>query len=307
MGTRPTIYLHSTWRCASTYVWAKFRGSPQHYCYFEPLNEHLADVDNAFIDRFRPWSFAHHPELEKPYLDEFRPLVSPQGGIEGFPAALTFGNFHLDPTASHPQLTSYFTTLERFATENGLAPVFGCVRTDLRTGWFRANLPGVHIALRRNPRRQFLSCLAQGARGNPYFLQRGPVILDCNKEDPLFAPIRALVDLAPIGDHLRQPFLESGQAPQWSELYLISYFLHRLAADEAAQAHLILDMDQISTEPAAARRAESAIRELTGTAVSFADCRIERYADQLSRADPIFAALEATVDASLDAAPRAAA
>jgi hypothetical protein len=38
---KDAIFLHSSWRAASTCVWAKFRQRPDTYCYFEPLNEHL--------------------------------------------------------------------------------------------------------------------------------------------------------------------------------------------------------------------------------------------------------------------------
>jgi hypothetical protein len=65
------IILHSSWRSASTYVWTKFRARPETYCYFEPLNETLATVTAETINRFIPWSFAHHPPLDAPYLEEF--------------------------------------------------------------------------------------------------------------------------------------------------------------------------------------------------------------------------------------------
>ena len=306
MDARPAIYLHSTWRCGSTYAWAKFRDLPGHYCFFEPLNEHLANADPDFVDRFRPWSYANHPTLVRPYLDEFRPLLAPRGGINAFPEAFTFGSYRLDPAEERPELASYFETLERFARDRSLTPVFGCVRTDLRVGWFRANLPGVHIALRRDPRRQFLSCLAQGAHGNPYFLQRGLIILENNRDDPFFAPVRRIVDLQRIGEALRQTASQSCE-PCWSELYKISYFLHRLACAEAAHADLILDMDRISTEGTEAQAAETAVKSLTGVNLSFADCKIKRYEPQLSWANPVFAAIEAQIDDLFDHEARLAA
>src|ERR1035438_1608919 len=58
---KDAIFLHSSWRAASTYVWAKFRQRPDTYSYFEPLNEHLFTATAEVIDGFRPWSFANHP------------------------------------------------------------------------------------------------------------------------------------------------------------------------------------------------------------------------------------------------------
>lgn len=94
------IFLHSSWRAASTYVWSKFRQRPDTYCYFEPLNEHLFTLTPGVVDHFVPWSFANHPALEAPYLEEFRPLIRRQGnggipalGVPNFPAHLTFGQY----------------------------------------------------------------------------------------------------------------------------------------------------------------------------------------------------------------------
>ena len=287
---RPAIYLHSTWRSASTYVWAKFRDRPEHCCFFEPLNEHLVDATPDFIDRFRPWSFANHPVLTAPYLEEFRPLLSPKGGLADFPAAFTFGHYCLERSERHPELQGHFERLERCARAEGRAPVFGCVRTDLRLAWCRANLPGVHIALRRDPRRQFLSCLAQAVGGNPYFLERGLVILAANRDEPAFAPLRAAVDI-------KLPLRFGDPDFSWAQLYMISYFLHRLAREQARHADLQIDLDGISADRDAARHAEELIERATGTAISFADCAIETYEALLARYDHVFTAIEADVHA----------
>ena len=107
------IFLHSSWRAASTYVWAKFRQRLDTYCYFEPLNEHLFTATAKVIDGFRPWSFANHPALDAPYLEEFRPLIGPGGGIPGFPAHLTFGRYCAASDDSLPELEAYLADLAR--------------------------------------------------------------------------------------------------------------------------------------------------------------------------------------------------
>jgi len=107
------IFLHSSWRAASTYVWSKFRQRPDTYCYFEPLNEHLFTLTAEVVDRFVPWSFANHPALGAPYLEEYRPLIGTGGrpalglsasGISGFPAHLTFGRYCSASDDSLPEL-----------------------------------------------------------------------------------------------------------------------------------------------------------------------------------------------------------
>ena len=172
MSSEP-IFIHASWRSASTYVWSKFRHHPDAYAYFEPLNEHLTTATQEFIDGFRPWSFAHHPPLSAPYLEEFRPLIRPTGGVPGFPSRLSYGHYCAGRTADLADLKSYLDDLALLARQHGRRPVYGFVRTDLRVGWFRGHMPGKHIFVRREPRRQFLSMLRQAAKRNPYFLQRG--------------------------------------------------------------------------------------------------------------------------------------
>jgi hypothetical protein len=63
---------------------------------------------------------------------------------------------------------------------------------------------------------------------------------------------------------------------------------------------LMIDLDGMSNDPVAAAAAEKAIADLTGAAISFADCKIEPYDDYLKWAAPSFAALEAQVASLLD-------
>ena len=40
----PTVFIHSGWRCSSTYVWHRFRALPGVRAYYEPWHEQLARV-----------------------------------------------------------------------------------------------------------------------------------------------------------------------------------------------------------------------------------------------------------------------
>jgi hypothetical protein len=294
------VFLHSSWRAASTYVWAKFRAIPQAYCYFEPLNEHLATATQRLIDRHRPWSYAHHPKLDAPYLEEFRPLIRAEGGVPGFPAELTYGRYRLDRTAVLPELERYFATLADFARCHDKTPVFGMVRSDLRMGWFRHHVPGTHIFIRRHPRRQFMSCLRQMANGNPYFIERWMVILGNNRDDPAFGPLLTLVDVpAYAGEpQLRDLFyrMQARQAPMHHN-YMMFYFLHLLATrDLPASCDLVIDVDRLGRDPEAVEEIEARIAEETGAQISFADCRPETYESSLDWSAAHFARLESIVE-----------
>ncbi len=298
---RTPVYLHSSWRTGSTYVWAKFRALSEAYCYFEPLNEHLAKEGESFIDGFVPWAYAHHPKLETPYLEEYRPLLNRHGGIAGFPAHLTYGSFRANRSADFPELESYFGRLSDFARGFDKVPVFGCVRTGLRVDWFRHHLKGAHIFLLRDPRRQFVSYLNQAANGNPYFIERCWVILGNNQDDPAFAPLRELIAIPAYegGSDQRDMFYrQTTYQSEWADLYIIFYFLHLLTLKGllADSFDLMIDLDQMSHDKAAVSKAEADIADLTGAAISFADCKIESYADQMKSAAAGFAALERKVE-----------
>jgi hypothetical protein len=317
------IFLHSSWRTASTYVWAKFRQRSDTYCYFEPLNEHLFAATAEVIDRFVPWSFANHPALEAPYLEEFRPLIRRDGdgglsgfgvqsfGIPGFPAHLTFGRYCATSGDPMPELEAYLADLAQLARRLGRRPVYGFVRTDLRVGWFRARMPGTHIFIRREPRRQFMSMLRQAVQGNPYFLQRGVVILRHNLEAPAFAPLLAAlefpaIDLPPLLDSsaLREAFRgKLVDETVLRRLYFIFYFMWLLARQLGEpHCHLVIDIDRLSIDRLSLhhsyrREIEDRLGDLVGMAVSFADCRVERYDQNLSWSAAQFEALEREIEA----------
>jgi hypothetical protein len=294
------IYLHSSWRAASTYVWAKFRQRPDAYCYFEPLNEHLATATAEIVDGFRPWSYAHHPALDTPYLEEFRPLIGPGGGIPGFPAHLTFGRYCADRDALLPELEAYLADLARLAARLGRRPVYGFVRTDMRVGWFRARMPGTHIFIRREPRRQFLSMLSQAKQGNPYFLLSGLVIVHHNREEPALAPLLSAIDLPALLDSPEVRELSRGRLAHGTplaQLYVIFYFMRLLARRLGeARCDLVIDIDRLSLDDCYRREIEISVGDLTGMAMSFADCRVERYAANLGWSDRFFDALERDIE-----------
>lgn len=289
------IFIHASWRAASTYVWSKFRNRPDTYCYFEPLNEHLSTATHEFIDGFRPWSFAHHPPLSAPYLEEFRPLIR-AGGIPGFPTRLTYGQYCAGRETKLVDLESYLNDLALLARQRDRRPVYGFVRTDLRVGWFRAHLPGRNIFVRREPRRQFLSILRQGAKRNPYFLQRGLVILQHNMQSPVFAPLVAAVNIGRLlgSSELRDVFAgRMEHEATLRQLYIIFYFMRLLSAPLGeARSDLVIDIDRLSLDVRYRAAIEIDLRDLVGMAISFSDCNVERYDANLRWSHAFFDDLE---------------
>ena len=40
----PTVFLHSSFRTSSTWLWGKFRADPMRMCLYEVFQERLADL-----------------------------------------------------------------------------------------------------------------------------------------------------------------------------------------------------------------------------------------------------------------------
>ncbi|MEA3115191.1 MAG: hypothetical protein QOG58_4990, partial [Caballeronia sp.] len=55
MLTKSPLFLHSLFRSGSTYLFEKFRRTDRFYCYQEPCNEALIDLDT------NPDGFLKHP------------------------------------------------------------------------------------------------------------------------------------------------------------------------------------------------------------------------------------------------------
>jgi hypothetical protein len=295
------VFLHSSWRAGSTYVWAKFRQQSGTCCYFEPLNEHLAKISQEMIDGFRPWSFANHPALDEPYFAEFRSLIGPHGGAPGFPAHLALGRYCAGEDEHLPELEDYLNRLAAHAALSGKRPVYGFVRTDMRVSWFRARMPGAHIFIRREPRRQFLSMLRQAAQGNTYFLERCSFILQQNRDAPALAPLlSALRSPSSLDSSAFRNFLEKGSSEETNlaQLYIAFYFMRRLART-LGEAHcdLVIDIDRLSLDGSYRREIEIHLAELVDVALCFADCRVERYDETLGWSNSLFDLIEQETDA----------
>lgn len=299
------VYLHSSWRSSSTYVWAKYRPFPQTYCYFEPLAEHLVHADETILGGVS-WSYANHPLLDAPYRAEFLNLLDPVTGINGFPQQGPYPRYRLEPNDSAPEMVRYFDILTAHANSHDRFPVYGLVRTALRVGWCVKNLVGAHVYILRDPRKQFVSMMHQYVKGTPYFMERGMVILGNNLNDPIFAPLIERVGLPRFdGDPAArdQFYLMHARDAETPTLYAIFYYLHVLAVRRMrGVCDWIIDVDTLATDPAACLATQRRMSELTGIEVSFADCRPEPYDAYLlgDNVEPFFGPIERDMIALLD-------
>ncbi len=162
----PPVFVHSSWRTSSTWLWAKLRQAPTTIAYCEIFHERLEalTIDYLRENDFSRWN-SKHPE-GAPYFLEFAQIFDGDGAVRGFDRSMA---------------------TERFIPQNGLAGLLGAaerayveglidcayarrkipVLTDTRTlGRFAAladTFPGRHVLLVRNAFHQWGSYTEQWA------------------------------------------------------------------------------------------------------------------------------------------------
>ncbi|ATC33866.1 hypothetical protein CA606_16890 [Caulobacter vibrioides] len=273
-----TVFIHSGWRCSSTYVWHRFRASPGVRAYYEPFHEQLARVTAETINAQTPDnSGLRHPGGETPYLREFDVVLDPAGGVRGFDPGFALDRFWIEPEASDLEQQVYVEGLVAAARERGEVPVLACCRTLGRAGWLKRRFDGFHIVLIRDPVQQWLSFYSLRRRPRPTYFELCHYVLLSEMEGcgdvsvallgEGFEGARPLTDrIAAVRARLkRAPASVSFQA--FLAVWLQSYLKALPHAD------LVVDVDRLARDQAYARRIETAIEDGCGLRPDFLDCR----------------------------------
>jgi hypothetical protein len=117
------IFIHSSFRTSSTWIWSKFRADPGVLAYYECFHEDLDSISAAGIEALRPnhWE-SGHPGMD-PYFREFIPLLRRKGGVAGFDRSMAFDRFF--PTDGYDGSLSVAETayVERLIARCGENPV----------------------------------------------------------------------------------------------------------------------------------------------------------------------------------------
>lgn len=274
----PTVFIHSGWRCSSTYIWHRFRALPAVRAYYEPWHEQLDKVTAETISRATPGnSGLRHPGGETPYLREFDVVLRPDGGVRGFDPSFALDRFWIAPEASDLAQQAYVEALVAAARDRGEVPVLACCRTLGRVGWLKRRFDGFHIVLIRDPVQQWLSFYSLRKRPRPTYFELCHYLLLAempragdlkrallgDRRPPAggvsdrIAAVRAALKRAPAGVSF-QAFLAV-----WLESY-------RRAL---AHADLVVDVDRLSRDQAYARTVEQAVKVGCGLTPDFSDCR----------------------------------
>lgn len=189
-AVRTPIFIHSSFRTSSTWMWSLFRDVPGVCAYYEIFNESLAHLDAKGVQTTRPDAWASNHPPSRPYFLEFIPFLQPNGGVSLFDKRLAFEAFIPDggvQAAISQEEYDYVDSLIKAASLQGKAPVLTCTRTLGRINGLRAAFSGIHVVIYRNLYHQWLSYCSLSTKGQHYFLKTTYLIVVHNLRDPFFA------------------------------------------------------------------------------------------------------------------------
>ena len=270
------VFIHSGWRCSSTYVWSRFRAVPGVRAYYEPWHEHLAILTPEMIARERPaTSNLRHPDEGEPYLTEFLDLLRPEGGARGYARRMALDNFFLEPEAEDADQAAFVASLIAAAQDEGHMPVLACCRTLGRVGWLKRRFGGSHIVLIRDPVQQWRSFYSLRRRPRPTYFElcQYMILTEATRGAAAAARLGLVGSQGDFIDRklaVRRRYKLSPARLSFA-VFVAVYMLSYLAA--LPQADLIIDVDKLGHDPDYARAMAKAVRTLTGAAVDFSDCR----------------------------------
>jgi hypothetical protein len=193
------VFLHTGWRSAGTWLWARFRENPGVRAFYEPLHEGLAYFRRADIGRFQPGSWRSGHSSTGAYFAEYEPLLNAGGkGVRFYRRDFAFEQFFMPPDAGNPALEAYLRSLLHAAHGEGRLPVLKFCRSLGRVAWLRRRFPeALHITVLRDPGAQWNSVRHQyEEHGNRYFLAVPFAILSRNETDPMVREACDRLDVA---------------------------------------------------------------------------------------------------------------
>jgi hypothetical protein len=271
------IFIHAMWRTGSTYVWSKFREQAGYRAYYEPLNEALLYArpgHQTLVQDHQSQRSLRHPLLHRPYFDEYP--VRAGGGLTGFDDKLPYARYCLSADDVDEPLTRYIDGLIAHARTHNQVPVFQFNRSLLRSDWLRERYSGFHILLVRDPNDVWISLRAQ----SPYFLAAICLIVSENSEHPWMRPFARHWSLPSAGSRkLAKQFEYFGAYARvigHDLLPLFHAFYVYTIIHSVEIADIVIDMTQVSSDAAARRDVECALRA-SDIHLDLSDCKLPVY------------------------------
>lgn len=264
------IFVFSGFRASSTWLWSKFRRSTQLTCYYEPMNEQLANLSRAQLADSTPdgWR-SHHPQ-GSPYFMEYAPLVGDAHGVAAFPKSMAdLGKLFAsdDRGELDTEIEYYFEALIESATDNHQRSLLACTRLLGNTNRIKQKFDGYNILLTRNLFYQWNSYCGQALHGNYYFLETLYSISRADCDVYYINKIRILSGVDQI-----ESFENFVSAANRDSIfcYFVMWHLYWLAmAFQSADLHI--DANHLARDASYRRDVEARIRGEAGITVDLSD------------------------------------
>lgn len=276
--TREPVFVHSLFRAGSTYVFEVFRRSPAGYhCFQEPMHE------AAWLARQRPALLLEHDDERTRRLLRHPPL---SGGY--------FTELHgawpawRDALKQHHLYDAYFAApgtdagqafWQALAAASPGRPVFQDCRSSGRMAALKAALGGVHLYLWRNPWDQWWSY-----KVSPYFDHTTQFFLHARGAPGVLRVLRQRWQLKAPPTDVMSGFAHFERHPMGDTAsYQAFYALWCLALRAGwEQAHLLLNIDQLSDTAARRSDALAQLARLGLDGLDLTNCRVpqHRYTQQ---------------------------
>jgi hypothetical protein len=293
------VFLHSGWRCASTYVWSRFRRNPFTTSFYEPFGESLARCSPKRIQRqtAQGWD-SRHPPLTLPYAEEYRALLRPLlKGVPGYRRDFALERYFPTAAGIGPEVR-YVSRLIAHAWRRATYPVLGFSRSLGRAAALKDALGGYHVLVRRNARQQWLSCRSYREGTSPSYFESCHFLIlalaPAGSPAQRFARTLGLPDL-PRGLPQQLRFLQTAMRACSDELSYRAFIAVSLLSHAVAEpvADLVLDVDRLGRSAQYRDAMRMRILADVGLSIDFEDCRVPNHDLALAAVD--FAAAERDV------------
>lgn len=267
------IFIHSWFRSGSTYIWTKFRSVKGLYCYYEPLHEKIARLDDrAFenspsVDMFKK---LRHPSQENDYFFEYKNIEKLD-----FKSKISYDKYLLNEFDDELDLKQHLNCLIDHANSKKSRAVLSFCRSQLRVNWMRHNFDAIHIASIRNPLDQWKSFNI-----DRYFIDKiFRITHSLHRAIPeLFRPIRKLYDFLILIDDKVPSQIKSYPIQSFSHEDVFSAFLIIWVMStwqSFGVSDYTIDIDDMSVNKKSQTRLSTYLNSL-GLEISFDDCNIPR-------------------------------
>ena len=256
------IFIHSSFRTSSTWLWSKVRSSDNVMAYYEIFNEGLNTLTAQAIgeNNYSSWQSKHPPA--GPYFMEFLPLLRPEGGVAGFDPEM-----HLarcipregpDGSLAANEIL-YVQQLISHASHSGQRAVLTCTRSLGRVHALRRAFDGVHIVVYRNLLHQWASYSAQALAGNMYFIDCTDKVIRLNRHDKFICAIDDFFHVREVSPYNENMFLA---------FVALHFYLYAIAA---SSCDMIVDVTKCAERKKHRLRTERALGKLLKLKIDISD------------------------------------